>query len=79
VLASDPVGGAAAMLAFGAGTAVNLMGARLAIDGIASRLADRLPGIERAGVRIGGGLIAAMALAALVALALGQPHPFCID
>jgi uncharacterized protein len=79
VLASDPVGGAAAMLAFGAGTAVNLMGARLAIDGIASRLADRLPAIERAGVRIGGGLIAAMALAALVALALGQPHPFCID
>jgi uncharacterized protein len=78
MLASDPLGGAVAMLAFGLGTTANLMGARFVLDGLASRLADRLPGMERAGVRIGGALIAAMAAAALVALALGQPHPFCI-
>jgi orotate phosphoribosyltransferase len=37
-------------------------------------LATRL---ELQGHRVAGGALAAMAIAALVALALRQPHPFC--
>jgi sulfite exporter TauE/SafE len=76
-LASDPLRGAAAMLAFGLGTAVNLLLAQGLLRRLASGPAARAARIESAGVRIGGGLLAAMAIAALVALALGQPHPFC--
>lgn len=76
-LASDPLRGAAAMLAFGAGTAVNLLGAQWLL-GRLQRSALRLGGaIEATGVRLGGVVLAGMAAAALVALALGQPHPFC--
>jgi uncharacterized protein len=77
MLASDPLGGAAAMGAFGLGTAVNLLGAQALLTSLQSRFETRMAAIEGAGVRIGGALIAAMAVAALVALALGQPHPFC--
>jgi sulfite exporter TauE/SafE len=76
-LASDPLRGAAAMLAFGVGTAVNLLLAQGLLRRLASVPAARATWIESAGVRIGGALLAAMAIAALVALALGQPHPFC--
>jgi len=76
-LASDPLRGAAAMLAFGAGTAVNLLLAQGLLSKLASSPAARAARIEATGVRIGGALLAAMAIAALVALALGQPHPFC--
>jgi len=76
-LASDPLRGAGAMLAFGAGTAVNLLLAQGLLRKLASGPAARAARIEATGVRIGGALLAAMAVAALVALALGQPHPFC--
>ena len=76
-LASDPLRGAAAMLAFGAGTAVNLLAAQWLIGLIGRGSALRAARVEAAGVRIGGALLAAMAAAALIALALGQPHPFC--
>lgn len=72
-LASDPAGGALAMLAFGLGTAANLVAAQ-AVARLAGARAAR---IETLGVRVGGALLAAMAAAALAALALGQPHPFC--
>jgi sulfite exporter TauE/SafE len=78
-LASDPVRGAAAMLAFGLGTAVNLLLAQGLLVRLARGPAARAARIEAAGVRIGGALLAAMAIAALVALALGQPHPFCAN
>jgi len=76
-LASEPARGALAMLAFGAGTAGNLLAAQTvvrALSGLGSAHAAR---VEAAGVRAGGALLAAMAVAALVALAMGQPHPFC--
>jgi sulfite exporter TauE/SafE len=76
-LASDPLRGAAAMLAFGAGTAVNLLAAQWLIGLIGRHSAARAVSVESIGVRIGGALLAGMAAAALVALALGQPHPFC--
>jgi sulfite exporter TauE/SafE len=76
-LASDPLMGAAAMLAFGAGTAIDLLGAQALMHGLGRRSAAWAPRVESVGVRIGGALLAAMAVAALVALALGQPHPFC--
>jgi sulfite exporter TauE/SafE len=76
-LASDPLRGAAAMLAFGAGTAVNLLAAQALLHGLGRRSGAFAAGMETAGVRIGGALLAAMAAAALIALALGQPHPFC--
>lgn len=76
-LASDPMRGAAAMLAFGAGTALNLLGAQAILHRITRGSATRAAQVERLGVRIGGALLAAMAIAALVALASGQPHPFC--
>jgi sulfite exporter TauE/SafE len=76
-LASDPLMGAAAMLAFGAGTALDLLGAQAVMRALGRRSAAWAPRVESAGVRIGGALLAAMAVAALVALALGQPHPFC--
>jgi uncharacterized protein len=76
-LASDPLRGAAAMLAFGGGTAVNLLAAQWVIGFIGRGSAARAARVETTGVRIGGALLAAMAAAALVALALGQPHPFC--
>lgn len=72
-LASDPAGGALAMLAFGLGTAANL----LAAQSLARVAGARAARFETLGVRVGGALLAAMAAAALVALALGQPHPFC--
>jgi sulfite exporter TauE/SafE len=76
-LASDPLRGAAAMAAFGAGTAANLLGAQWVLHAIGRGSAARAARVESVGIRIGGGLLAAMAVAALVALALGQPHPFC--
>jgi sulfite exporter TauE/SafE len=76
-LASSALGGASVMIAFGAATALDLLAARWllrAIDVMAgARLADR----HAIGVRIGGALLSAMAIAALLALAVGQPHPFC--
>ena len=76
-LASDPLRGAAAMVAFAAGTAVNLLAAQWALHAIGRGCAGRAARIESTGIRIGGALLAAMSAAALVALALGQPHPFC--
>lgn len=75
-LASDPLGGAAAMLAFGAGTAINLLAAQAVMRALGRGSAAR---VESIGMRIGGALLAAMAIAALRALALGQPHPFCVS
>jgi len=77
-LASEPTRGALAMLAFGAGTAVNLLAAQTmlrALEGFGG--AARAARIEAVGVRAGGALLAAMAVVALVAIAGGQPHPFC--
>lgn len=76
-LASDPLRGAAAMLAFTAGTAANLLAAQWVLHAVGRGSAGRAARVESMGVRIGGALLAAMAIAALVALALGQPHPFC--
>jgi sulfite exporter TauE/SafE len=76
-LASDPLRGAAAMLAFAAGTAANLLAAQWLLHAIGSGSTSRAARVESVGIRIGGALLAAMATAALVALALGQPHPFC--
>ncbi|MFM1992079.1 MAG: hypothetical protein RJA99_5036 [Pseudomonadota bacterium] len=76
-LASDPLRGALAMLAFAAGTSVNLLVARALLQGLVRGSATRAATIEAAGMRIGGALLAAMAVAALWALAMGQPHPFC--
>jgi hypothetical protein len=76
-LASDPLRGAAAMLAFAAGTAANLLAAQWLLHAIGRGAAGRAARVESIGIRIGGALLAAMAVAALVALALGQPHPFC--
>ncbi|MCA3178158.1 MAG: sulfite exporter TauE/SafE family protein [Burkholderiaceae bacterium] len=78
-LASDPLRGAAAMLAFAAGTAANLLAAQWVLHTVGRGSARRAARAESAGIRIGGALLAAMAVAALVALALGQPHPFCAD
>lgn len=76
-LASEPLRGAAAMAAFGLGTAANLLVAQGLIHLAARSSAARAARVEALGIRIGGGLLAAMSVAALVALALGQPHPFC--
>ncbi|HYF58304.1 MAG TPA: sulfite exporter TauE/SafE family protein [Burkholderiaceae bacterium] len=76
-LASDPLLGAAAMAAFGAGTTANLLAAQALLRRLGRGASSRAARIESAGARIGGALLAAMALAALVALALGLPHPFC--
>lgn len=76
-LASDPLRGAGAMLAFAGGTAANLLAAQWLLHAIGRRAADRAACVESTGIRIGGALLAAMAASALVALALGQPHPFC--
>lgn len=76
-LASDPLRGAAAMLAFAAGTAANLLAAQWVLHAVGRGSASRAARVESLGVRVGGALLAAMAAAALVALALGQPHPFC--
>jgi uncharacterized protein len=77
MLASDPLRGALAMLAFGLGTTVNLVGAQALLHTLVARSAIRAATVEAAGIRIGGGLLAAMAVVALVALARGLPHPFC--
>jgi sulfite exporter TauE/SafE len=76
-LASDPIRGALAMLAFGAGTSVHLLGAQWLLDVLARGSAARAARIETIGMRVGGAMLAVMAIAALLALALGQPHPFC--
>jgi sulfite exporter TauE/SafE len=76
-LASEPLRGAAAMAAFGLGTAVNLLVAQGLIHLVSRGSAAKAARVEALGIRIGGGLLAAMSAAALVALALGQPHPFC--
>lgn len=76
-LASDPLRGAAAMLAFAAGTAANLLGAQWVLHAIGRGFPGRAARVESTGIRVGGALLAAMAAAALLALALGQPHPFC--
>jgi hypothetical protein len=72
-LASDPVGGAIAMLGFGLGTAVNLLAAQALVRVAGARIGPA----QSLGVRAGGALLAVMGAAALIALALGQPHPFC--
>ena len=82
-LASSALGGAGVMLAFGTATAVDLLAARWLLKFIGSALGARLTNRagrgDRAaiGVRIGGALLSAMAIVALFAIALGQPHPFC--
>jgi hypothetical protein len=65
------------MLAFAAGTSVNLLAAQALMRGLARGSAARAAAFESAGMRIGGAMLAAMAVAALWALAMGQPHPFC--
>jgi sulfite exporter TauE/SafE len=67
------------MLAFGSGTAVNLLAARAVMQALGRRSAARAARVESIGMRVGGALLAAMAIAALWALALGQPHPFCLS
>jgi sulfite exporter TauE/SafE len=76
-MASDAIGGALAMLAFAAGTSINLMGARWLLDRMLKHSAARAQWLESAGTRVGGALLAALAIAALVAIVRGQPHPFC--
>jgi sulfite exporter TauE/SafE len=77
-LASNPLRGALAMLAFGAGTAVHLLGAQWLLNRLTHGCAARAARMETLGIRGGGALLAGMAIAALLALALGQPHPFCV-
>ncbi len=76
-LASSALGGASVMLAFGAATAVDLLAAGWLLQTIGVAAGVRVADRQAIGVRIGGALLSAMAVAALIALALGQPHPFC--
>ncbi len=76
-LASDPLRGGLVMAAFGAGTAAHLLGAQALLRALERRGQAHAEGLQTLGVRLGGAVLAAMATAALVALALGQPHPFC--
>ncbi len=76
-LASSALGGASVMLAFGAATALDLLAAGWLLQAIGVVAGDRLADRAAIGVRIGGALLSVMAIAALLALALGQPHPFC--
>ncbi|MEI6546327.1 MAG: sulfite exporter TauE/SafE family protein [Burkholderiales bacterium] len=76
-LASSALGGASVMLAFGAATALDLLAARWLLHAIGVMTGTRLADHAAIGVRIGGALLSLMAIAALFALALGQPHPFC--
>jgi sulfite exporter TauE/SafE len=77
VLASDPLRGALVMLSFGAGTVVHLSAARAVLQALLRRSATLATRLELQGHRVAGGALAAMAIAALVALAWRQPHPFC--
>jgi sulfite exporter TauE/SafE len=76
-LASDPLRGGLVMAAFGAGTAANLLGAEAILRAFERRGQAKAQSLQTLGVRLGGAVLAAMAAIALVALALGQPHPFC--
>jgi len=76
-LASDPLRGGLVMAAFGAGTAANLLGAQAVLRALQRRGQAQTQSLQTLGVRLGGAVLAAMAAIALVALALGQPHPFC--
>ena len=76
-LASSALGGASVMIAFGAATALDLLAARWLLRAIGVMAGARLADRQAIGVRIGGALLSAMAIAALLALAMGQPHPFC--
>jgi sulfite exporter TauE/SafE len=76
-LASSALGGASVMIAFGAATALDLLAARWLLRAIGVVAGARLANRQAIGVRIGGALLSAMAIAALLALAMGQPHPFC--
>jgi len=76
-LASDPLRGGLVMAAFGAGTAANLLGAQAVLRALERRGQAQAQSLQTLGVRLGGAVLAAMAAIALVALALGQPHPFC--
>ena len=76
-LASDPLRGAAAMAVFGLATAGHLLIAQGLMRALAGQRWFERTRFEAVGLRIGGVLLAGMALAALWALALGQPHPFC--
>jgi hypothetical protein len=76
-LASSALGGASVMLAFGVATALDLLAARWLLRAIGAVAGAGLADRADIGVRIGGALLSAMAIAALFALALGQPHPFC--
>jgi hypothetical protein len=77
VLASDPLLGAATMFVFGLGTALNLTAARALMQTLIRRSSLRAQQLQAHGARVGGVLLALMAMAALAAVALGQPHPFC--
>jgi len=76
-LASDPLRGGLVMAAFGAGTAANLLAAQAVLRALQRRGQAQTQSLQTLGVRLGGAVLAAMAAIALVALALGQPHPFC--
>jgi hypothetical protein len=52
---------------------VNLLAAQALVRVAGARIGPA----QSLGVRAGGALLAAMGAAALIALALGQPHPFC--
>ena len=54
-----------------------LLGAQWLLEALVRGSASRAARVEAVGMRIGGALLAGMAIAALLALALGQPHPFC--
>ena len=77
VLASDPLRGAVVMLSFGAGTVLHLSAARSLLQAVLRASSAQAARIELTGNRMAGGALAVMAILALVALALGQPHPFC--
>lgn len=77
LLASDPLRGAAALSVFGLGTALHLTLARAALQALVRRSPVGAQRLQTQGTRASGILMALMALAALVALALGQAHPFC--
>jgi len=77
LLASDPLRGAAALFVFGLGTVLHLSLARAALQALMRRSPLGAQRLQAHGTRASGILLALMALAALVALALGQAHPFC--
>jgi sulfite exporter TauE/SafE len=78
-LASEPGRGALVMLVFALGTTIHLLGAQhiIALMAQHNRFQSRIK-TERLGTRLSGAALAILAALALVALARGQPHPFCM-